>query len=43
MLGNDFQMGKFQATMLQLAVWKIQDANMVNLVLLVVAPITWHS
>lgn len=32
MLGNDFQMGKFQAFMLQLAVWKIQDANMVNVV-----------
>lgn len=25
-------MGKFQVIMLQLAVWKIQNANMVNLV-----------
>lgn len=32
MLRNDFQMGKFQVIMLQLAVWKIQDANMVKLV-----------
>jgi len=32
MLRNDFQMGNFQVIMLQLAVWKTQDANVVKLV-----------
>lgn len=32
MLRNDFQMGKIQIIMLQLAVWKTQDATVFKLV-----------